>query len=200
MRHEVTGVTEALINNARQEFLKYGFHKASLRRICAASKVSTNSVYTRFGGKDELFDAVVKETADGLMKIYLESIKKAETADNVSMAMDAGSEGTDIVLEYIYQHEDECKLIFCYAAGTKYEDYFDKLAAIEESYYKEFAKNYSKDGKKIDDFFIHVFCRTGWQYVYELLSHNKNYDEAVRYMRDVRKFTYAGWIAVMGNM
>ena len=46
-----------------------------------------------------------------------------------------GTEGTDLVIEYIYQHKSEFELIFCKSAGTEYETYFDRLAAIEETYY-----------------------------------------------------------------
>ncbi len=49
MRKESAGVTEALLKSAEQEFLAHGFHDASLRRISAESGVSTNSIYTRFG-------------------------------------------------------------------------------------------------------------------------------------------------------
>ena len=48
MRQETEGVTEALLESAKKEFLEYGFNKASLRRISANSGVSTNSIYTRF--------------------------------------------------------------------------------------------------------------------------------------------------------
>lgn len=84
------------------------------------------------------------------------------------------------------------------SAGTEYETYFDELAAIEESYYKIFAARYAKDGRKIDDFFLHVYCRTGWQYMYEVLTHDKTYEEAKEYMDNVRLFNYAGWKAVLG--
>ena len=47
MRQETQGVTETLIKNATEEFLEYGFTKASLRRIAGSSGVSTNSIYTR---------------------------------------------------------------------------------------------------------------------------------------------------------
>ena len=46
MRQETQGVTETLIKNATEEFLEYGFTKASLRRIAGSSGVSTNSIYT----------------------------------------------------------------------------------------------------------------------------------------------------------
>ena len=74
MRQETVGVTENLLKSATEEFLEKGFMKASLRNISSKSGVSTNSIYTRLKDKEGLFSAIVKETADGLMDIYLESI------------------------------------------------------------------------------------------------------------------------------
>lgn len=152
MRKESEGVTENLLVSARKEFLQYGFRDASLRRISADSGVSTNSIYTRFGDKSGLFTAIVKEAADELMAIYSDSIKKAGEATDISRAEDAGDEGTNLVLEYIYRHPEEFKLIFCCSAGTEYETYFDRLAAKEEYYYKQFAKQFSDGGHPVDDF------------------------------------------------
>jgi len=90
-------------------------------------------------------------------------------------------------------------LIFCHSNGTEYEDYFDKLAEIEEGYYRKFAEKYARPGKTIDDFFLHVYCRTGWQYMYEVITHDKTYEEANVYMKDVRRFNYAGWKAMLGT-
>lgn len=198
MRKETEGVTEILIESAKNEFLSVGFHDASLRRISATSGVSTNSIYTRFGDKKGLFNAIVKESADELLRIYLASVEKATHSRNMAAAEDAGDEGTDQVLQYIYQHMDEIRLLFCCSAGTEYEGYFDQLAAIEEAYYKELVKQYSTPDITVDDFFVHVYCRNGWQYVYELITHDKNYEQAVEFMKNVRQFNYAGWKAVTG--
>lgn len=196
MRRETAGVTESLLDNAKKEFLEYGFHDASLRRISAVSVVSTNSIYTRFGDKAGLFEAIVKDAADGLMNIYLEGIGKVADAPDMEYVI---TEGTELVIEYIYQHKSEFELIFCKSAGTEYETYFDRLAAIEETYYKAFARQFSNANHKVDDFFIHVHCRTGWQYVYELITHGKTYEEAKKYMEDVRIFNFAGWKAIFGR-
>lgn len=199
MRKESEGVTENLLDSAKREFLKYGFHDASLRRISADSGVSTNSIYTRFGDKNGLFCAIVKEAADGLMEIYSGSIRKASVLDDIDLAENAGCEGTDLVLDYIYSHLDAFKLIFCCSAGTEYATYFDRLAALEEQYYKQFVRQYSKTAHIVDDFFVHVYCRSGWQYVYELVTHDKSYEEAKEFMANVRVFNYAGWEAVIGR-
>lgn len=193
MRRETAGVTESLLDNAKKEFLEYGFHDASLRRISAVSGVSTNSIYTRFGDKAGLFEAIVKDAADGLMNIYLEGIGKVADAPDMEYVI---TEGTELVIEYIYQHKSEFELIFCKSAGTEYETYFDRLGAIEETYYKSFARQFSNANHKVDDFFIHVYCRTGWQYVYELITHGKTYEEAKKYMEDVCVFNFAGWKAI----
>ena len=92
MRRETAGVTESLLESAKDEFLQYGFRDASMRRISAASGVSTNSIYTRFGDKAGLFRAIVQEAADGLMEIYLQSIGKAAEYQNVEQAIEEGNE------------------------------------------------------------------------------------------------------------
>lgn len=198
MRQETAGVTEALLESAKKEFLKCGFHNANLRRISADSGVSTNSIYTRFGDKAGLFSAVVKPAADGLMKMYLECIEEATRCESAAKATDMGNDGTELVLKYIYDNFDVFKLIFCNSAGTEYEGYFDNLAAIEEKYYREFVKQFSRRENTVNDFFIHVICRTGWSYVYEVVSHDVPYDEAETFMASIKEFNYAGWKCVLG--
>ena len=117
-------MTEALLESAKKEFLKYGFHDANLRRISADSGVSTNSIYTRFGDKSGLFSAVVKPAADGLMEIYLGSISEASVCGSANTAIDMGGDGTEQVLKYIYDNLDAFRLIFCNSAGTEYEELF----------------------------------------------------------------------------
>lgn len=197
MRQEKAGVTQILLDSAKAEFLQYGFHDASLRRISSASGVSTNSIYTRFGDKAGLFSAVVSQAADGLMDLYLSSISEADKCDNVDSASNVGDEGTNQVLEYIYQYLDEFYLIFCHSQGTEYETYFDRLTEIEENYYRKFLAQYIDGGEKVDEFFIHVYCRMGWQYIYELVTHKKSYEEACKFMETVRKIRHAGWKGIV---
>ncbi len=199
MRQETAGVTEALIESAKKEFLEYGFQNANLRRISADSGVSTNSIYTRFGDKSGLFTAVVKSAADGLMQMYLDSISGASECKNAKAAANMGDTGTELVLKYIYDNFDAFYLIFCNSAGTGYEHYFDKLAEIEENFYREFVNQFAKDGSNVSDFFVHVVCRTGWQYIYEVVSHKLLYEEAADFMKSIREFSFAGWAKVLGT-
>lgn len=133
MRKESAGVTEALLKSAQLEFLTHGFHDASLRRISAGSGVSTNSIYTRFGDKEGLFEAIVKPAADGLMDIYMHSVNEAAEGIDIDEAVDSGNEGTDEVLDYVYEHFTAFKLIFCRSAGTSYEHFFVSLLELRKN-------------------------------------------------------------------
>lgn len=198
MRKESVGVTEALLKQAQLEFLQYGFRDASLRRISADSGVSTNSIYTRFQDKAGLFKALVKPAADGLMEIYVNSIRAAADSKEVAGAFENGDQGTEDVLRFIYQHFVAFKLIFCHSQGTEYEHFLDELSQKEETFYRMFARQYATKGAQINDFFIHVVCRMGWQYIYEVVSHDLTYEEAKAFMENIRQYSYAGWKSVLG--
>lgn len=60
MRQESAGVTEALLDSARREFMEHGFHGASLRRISADSGVST------------ILSIRVLETRQGYLRLLLD--------------------------------------------------------------------------------------------------------------------------------
>lgn len=50
---------ERLLENAAEIIAAEGVDQLSLRRVAAAADTSTNAIYTLFGGRDQLVDAVV---------------------------------------------------------------------------------------------------------------------------------------------
>ena len=130
--------------------------------------------------------------------VWAEENAEEQTEEAEDSSNSEGEEGTDFVLDYIYQHFTEFKLIFCCSTGSQYEHFLDELGKIEESYYQELVDKYGKEGFTVDPFFIHVFCRAGWQTMYELVAHDCSYKEAQSFMNSTKLFNVAGWKAVMG--
>jgi AcrR family transcriptional regulator len=67
-----------LIEAARAVFLRRGFHGASLDEISAEAGYTTGAVYSRFGGKDELFLAVMDEHLERRTRLYTEAARTGE--------------------------------------------------------------------------------------------------------------------------
>jgi AcrR family transcriptional regulator len=66
-----------LVEAARRVFLDRGFHGASLEDISLAAGYTTGAVYSRFGGKDALFLAVLDDHIDRRVQEYLEAAGSA---------------------------------------------------------------------------------------------------------------------------
>jgi AcrR family transcriptional regulator len=66
-----------LVEAARKVFLERGFHGASLDDISLAAGYTTGAVYSRFGGKDGLFLAVLDDHIDRRLARYLAAVAAA---------------------------------------------------------------------------------------------------------------------------
>jgi AcrR family transcriptional regulator len=62
-----------LVAAARRVFLERGFHGASVDEISAEAGYTTGAIYSRFGGKDELFLAVIDDHLERRTRLYTEA-------------------------------------------------------------------------------------------------------------------------------
>jgi AcrR family transcriptional regulator len=97
-----------LVEAARRVFLRRGFHGASLDEISAEAGYTTGAVYSRFGGKDELFLAVLDDHVDRRTRLYADAAlagRDFESAGRelVRAAVAAGDEApgwTPLLMEF----------------------------------------------------------------------------------------------------
>lgn len=68
MSKAVEGVTEKIEECARKEFKSKGYVEASLRTIAMEAGTTTGSIYSRYGGKEGLFSALVSRQQGNLRK------------------------------------------------------------------------------------------------------------------------------------
>lgn len=192
---------QRILSHAEKEFLEHGFLDANLRRIAKSSKATTGALYNHFSNKADLFDALVQEPADEMLRIFEELHE--ETLDGVSRdsydgLSNSAESGTDWMLAYIYEHANAFKLVFCCSEGTRWSLYFDRLVEIEEKAHRKYFEALSSDGAVINDFFLHITSAATFQYFVEFLSHDLPYENAVAVMSDVKRYGMAGWSAVLG--
>lgn len=68
MAKQIEGVYENIIACATKEFLNKGYADASLRTIATEAHTTTGSIYTRFGDKEGLFEAIVGKHYDKISR------------------------------------------------------------------------------------------------------------------------------------
>ena len=133
MAGKTTDTRDRLLDAAREEFMTYGFENASLRRIAKTVGIAAPSVYNHFSSKEEMFAALVepvirmvKETFLSVDHEKLEQIK----ADREDEVLDK-TKTMRPVLEFVFDHLDDVKLLLFCADGTVYRGMLDKVAKME---------------------------------------------------------------------
>ena len=137
MAKQIEGVYERILECAKKEFLEKGYTDASLRTIAAEAETSTNSIYVRFKDKEGLFAAIVEPVSEEFMSRCLDVQETFHSFDSDVQRREVGKYSSDAMLgmvDYIYDHFDEFRLLLDASHGTKFCNFVNGLVSMEEEY------------------------------------------------------------------
>lgn len=137
MAKQIEGVSERILNCAKEEFLDKGYTDASLRVIAAAAETSTNSIYVRFKDKEGLFSAIVEPVLNEMIERFLkiqETFYHMDQASQRAHMAEYADGGTMELVQYMYDHLDEFRLLLDASYGTRFHNFVDELVRIEVDY------------------------------------------------------------------
>lgn len=204
MEQEIYTTQQKILMAAKEEFLRLGFQKASLRSIVKAAGVTTGALYGYYPDKNALFDALVRETADGLYQLYAQKhmdFENLSAEEQKKIMIQANHFEVWACFEYVYDHFDSFRLLICCAEGTSYEDYLHRLAEIEVESTRKFADTMKALGSpvlSVPEDLIHILSSAYLSGFFEVVSHNMPKDTAREYVGQLTIFFTAGWQKIMG--
>ena len=202
MAKQIEGVYEAVLACAKKEFLEKGYKDASLRVIAQAAGTSTGSIYTRFKDKAGLFDAIVGPAADQLKDMFVEIQENFHSLDDSTQEAEMGeytSRHQMEMLEYIYDHFDEFRLLLDCSDGTRFSSFVDELVDIEVEYtykYMEVINCESVKSGVVTEDFIHIIVTAYFNGMFEVVRHNMSRDDAKKYIRLLNRYHMQGFSTV----
>ncbi len=194
---------EKIVEAAFEEFRKYGFEEASMRRIADACGMSASGLYKHFPSKEEMFTSLVKPALDGLMELY-HVIEKEYFDDliNLKIADVSESKGEMLrVMEYMYDHYDEFELIICKSKGSVYEDFKHDIANLEEKVTLRYIDEMRKNGikvKNINQKEFHLLVTALIEALFQAVTHGFSRKEALHYARTLEGFYGPAWQSYFG--
>lgn len=202
MAKQIEGVYESVLACAKKEFLEKGYKDASLRVIAQAAGTSTGSIYTRFKDKAGLFDAIVGPAADQLKDMFVEIQENFHSLDDSTQEAEMGeytSRHQMEMLEYIYDHFDEFRLLLDCSDGTRFSGFVDELVDIEVEYtykYMEVINCESVKSGVVTEDFIHIIVTAYFNGMFEVVRHNMSRDDARKYIRLLNRYHMQGFSIV----
>lgn len=202
MAKQIEGVYEAVLECAKKEFLEKGYKDASLRTIALEAGTSTSSIYTRFGDKEGLFSAIVESVVTEMRNMFLEIQENFHQLDDNIQEAKMG-QYTSLhqmeLLDYIYDHFDEFRLLLSGAEGTRFSSFLDELVEIEVDYTYKYMDVIGCESVKsglVTEDFIHIIVTAYFNGMFEVVRHNMSKADAVKYVKLLNRYHMQGFSTV----
>ena len=184
-----TSIDPRLIRSAREEFTRNGFIKADLKTICDNAGVTTGAVYKRYKGKEELFCAVVKDTADildGFVAVRTDMDFSGMTDEEVRNTWNMDEKFILDLFRTLWKIRGDFYLLLEKSAGTAYEKYGHEFALRMTDAYMQYYMEAKKRGLAKADITVdemHVLCSSFWTAIYEPFVHKMTWKEIEEHCR-----------------
>ena len=104
------------------------------------------------------------------------------------------------MINYIYDHFDEFKLLLCCGAPGSAEAFIARLAGVEEQScfdFVEAVKSLGYQVPELDDTLVHILCRSFFQQLQEFISHDLPRERALSCALLLGRFQHAGWVGIL---
>ena len=205
MARQIEGVAERIVEAAKREFLDKGYVEASLRTIAAEADTSTNSIYVRFGDKEGLFSAIVEPVLNEMTERFIRIQERfhlmtpEEQAERMPKYADGG---TSELIDYMYEHLKEFRLLLDASYGTRFHNFVDELVRIEVEYTYKFmeAVGYSdKFGDAVTQKLLHIVTTSRFESIFEIIRHGMSREEATEYIELLSRYHRCGFIEIFGK-
>lgn len=205
MARQIEGVAERIVDAAKREFLDKGYVDASLRTIAAEADTSTNSIYVRFGDKEGLFSAIVEPVLNEMTERFIRIQERfhlmtpEEQAERMPKYADGG---TSELIDYMYEHLEEFRLLLDASYGTRFHNFVDELVRIEVEYTYKFmeAVGYSdKFGDAVTHKLLHIVTTSRFESIFEIIRHGMSREEATEYIELLSRYHRCGFIEIFGK-
>ncbi len=205
MAKQIEGVADRIITAAKREFLDKGYVEASLRTIAAAADTSTNSIYVRFGDKEGLFSAIVEPVLSEMIERFIRiqerfhHMSPEKQAEQMPKYADGGMSE---LIDYMYGHLDEFRLLLDSSYGTRFHNFVDELVRIEVEYtykYMEAVGYSDKLGNALTEKLLHIVTTSRFEGIFEIIRHGMSRDEAFEYIELLSRYHRTGFIEIFGK-
>jgi AcrR family transcriptional regulator len=167
-----------ILNTARKHFLKDGFSGASLRNIVKDAGLTTGAFYKYYPTKEALFDALTDPYIEHIYQIYdriVEDFEKLSAKEQTSNMSDTSGDGMDQMIDYIYEHYDNFRLLLKCGDSGKFETFIHNMVDREMRSSLEYVKKMKEDGIEIPivgESLMHMIYTGFFSSIFQIIEHD----------------------------
>ncbi len=201
MPKDKTASHARVLTAAREEFLAYGFEKASMRRVGERCGLTAAGLYRHCRDKADLFDLLVTP-AIGQLNTWMEDhLARYLTAVREEGTLQWQDSWIDMMREVVYPHVEDYHLLLTCSAGTKYESFLHDLTQTAQEQMLLYLPTLRQKGLAIRDIRpmeLHLLLSAYVTALFEPVIHRYSMDESLRCLETIEAFFLPGWKTLFG--
>ena len=201
MPRDKTANHAKILAAARDEFMEYGFERASMRRIGERCGMTAAGLYRHCRDKADLFRELVAPAVDRLyswLEAHVSRSAEALRSDSVDIWRDSE---IDMMREVIFPYMEEYRLLITKAQGTVYENFLHDMVERYQSVMLGFLPKLREQGcpvRDIDPKELHILLSAYTTAMFEPVIHGYTQEEALRCLKTLEAFFLPGWKQLLG--
>ena len=188
-----------ILLTAKRHFLSDGLTGASLRNIVKDAGLTTGAFYKYYPTKEALFDALTDPYLEHIYEIYdqvVAEFEKLSADDQTKNMASISDEGMEQMLDYVYDHYDNFKLLLKCGDSGKYEDFIHGMVDREIKSSHRYLEKMKEDGVEVpvvDYSLMHMIYTGFFSSIFQIIEHDIDRITAKENIKQLKQFNIGGW-------
>lgn len=188
-----------ILLTAKRHFLSDGLTGVSLRNIVKDAGLTTGAFYKYYPTKEALFDALTDPYLEHIYEIYdqvVAEFEKLSADDQTKNMASISNEGMEQMLDYVYDHYDNFKLLLKCGDSGKYEDFIHGMVDREIKSSHRYLEKMKEDGVEVpvvDYSLMHMIYTGFFSSIFQIIEHDIDRITAKENIKQLKQFNIGGW-------
>lgn len=188
-----------ILETAKRHFLSDGLTGASLRNIVKDAGLTTGAFYKYYPTKEALFDALTDPYLEHIYEIYdqvVAEFEKLSADDQTKNMASISDEGMEQMLDYVYDHYDNFKLLLKCGDSGKYEGFIHGMVDREIKSSHRYLEKMKEEGvgvPVVDDSLMHMIYTGFFSSIFQIIEHDIDRITAKENIKQLKQFNIGGW-------
>ncbi|MCI6846949.1 MAG: TetR/AcrR family transcriptional regulator [Solobacterium sp.] len=188
-----------ILETAKRHFLSDGLTGASLRNIVKDAGLTTGAFYKYYPTKEALFDALTDPYLEHIYEIYdqvVAEFEKLSADDQTKNMASISDEGMEQMLDYVYDHYDNFKLLLKCGDSGKHENFIHGMVDREIKSSHRYLEKMKEEGVEVpvvDDSLMHMIYTGFFSSIFQIIEHDIDRITAKENIKQLKQFNIGGW-------
>ncbi|SRR6056297_1461856 len=193
MQYKKEEIRNRIIKAAKEEFIKKGYQKASIRKIAAKAEISVSNIYNYFNSKNEIFEVVLQPlfTKVEFGKKYLMNFD-LQTSDIKVTNLKEHQEFILKAAKFVEKNRELISLLLFKSSGSNLADYKEKIMDWYVDYWFDYIEK-ADSNIEVNEYSVRNIAGVWYNLLEEVVRYEITGQDLEDLVAEMTIYVFGGW-------